>query len=220
MGHACRKFSTPVTGGNVSFYNQSTEGEAVYPTPTIGMVGIIEKPEHIMTLDFKQEGDLIYLLGESQNDIASSQYLAKYRNVNYSPAPFFDLDKEFELQQTTYKLITNNLIQSCHDTSEGGLFIALFESSMHRNLGFEITSDKNFRTDAYLFGEAQSRILVSVKPSEKQNFESFMSQSSTKFSLLGSVKGEGMLIDGSNIGTLAEYKNLYDNAIGKVIAGN
>jgi phosphoribosylformylglycinamidine synthase II len=220
MGHACRKFSTPVTGGNVSFYNQSTEGEAVYPTPTIGMVGIIEKPEHIMTLDFKQEGDLIYLLGESQNDIASSQYLAKYRNVNYSPAPFFDLDKEFELQQTTYKLITNNLIQSCHDTSEGGLFIALFESSMHRNLGFEITSDKNFRTDAYLFGEAQSRILVSVKPSEKQNFESFMSQSSTKFSLIGSVKGEGMLIDGSNIGTLAEYKNLYDNAIGKVIAGN
>jgi phosphoribosylformylglycinamidine synthase II len=220
MGHACRKFSTPVTGGNVSFYNQSTEGEAVYPTPTIGMVGIIEKPEHIMTLDFKQEGDLIYLLGESQNDIASSQYLAKYRNVNYSPAPFFDLDKEFELQQTTYKLITNNLIQSCHDTSEGGLFIALFESSMHRNLGFDITSDKNFRTDAYLFGEAQSRILVSVKPSEKQNFESFMSQSSTKFSLIGSVKGEGMLIDGSNIGTLAEYKNLYDNAIGKVIAGN
>jgi phosphoribosylformylglycinamidine synthase II len=220
MGHACRKFSTPVTGGNVSFYNQSTEGEAVYPTPTIGMVGIIEKPEHIMTLDFKQEGDLIYLLGESQNDIASSQYLAKYRNVNYSPAPFFDLDKEFELQQTTYKLITNNLIQSCHDTSEGGLFIALFESSMHRNLGFEISSDKNFRTDAYLFGEAQSRILVSVKPSEKQNFESFMSQSSTKFSLIGSVKGEGMLIDGSNIGTLAEYKNLYDNAIGKVIAGN
>jgi phosphoribosylformylglycinamidine synthase II len=220
MGHACRKFSTPVTGGNVSFYNQSTEGEAVYPTPTIGMVGIIEKPEHIMTLDFKQEGDLIYLLGESQNDIASSQYLAKYRNVNYSPAPFFDLDKEFELQQTTYKLITNQLIQSCHDTSEGGLFIALFESSMHRNLGFEISSDKNFRTDAYLFGEAQSRILVSVKQSEKQNFESFMSQSSTKFSLIGSVKGEGMLIDGSNIGTLAEYKNLYDNAIGKVIAGN
>jgi len=220
MGHACRKFNTPVTGGNVSFYNQSTDGVAVYPTPTIGMVGIIENPEHIMTLDFKLEGDLIYLLGENQNDIASSQYLAKYCNENFSPAPFFDLEKEFDLQQVTYKLITNKLIQSCHDTSEGGLFIALFESAMHRNLGFEVVSDKDIRTDAYWFGEAQSRIVVSVKSSEKQNFESFMNQSSSNFALIGTVKGTGMMLDSNSIGSVTEYKNLYDNAIGKVIAGN
>lgn len=220
MGRACRKFETPVTGGNVSFYNQSTDGEAVYPTPTIGMVGIIEKPEHIMTLDFKNEGDLIYLLGESQNDIASSQYLAKYRNVNNSPAPYFDLDKEYNLQQATYNLITNHQIQSCHDLSEGGLFIALFESAKHRGLGFEINTDKNFRTDAFLFGEAQSRILVSIKPENKTSFENELQKSGTTFLQLGTVKGSDMVIDGTLVGSLADYKNLYENAIGDVIEGN
>jgi phosphoribosylformylglycinamidine synthase len=220
MGRACRKFETPVTGGNVSFYNQSTDGEAVYPTPTIGMVGIIEKPEHIMTLDFKNEGDLIYLLGENHNDIASSQYLAKYRNVNNSPAPYFDLDKEYNLQQVTYNLITNNHLQSCHDLSEGGLFVALFESAKHRGLGFEITTDKNFRTDAFLFGEAQSRIVVSIKPENKANFENELQKSGTPFRNIGTVKGSDMVIDGTLAGSLKDYETLYDNAIGNVIEGN
>ena len=220
MGRACRKFETPVTGGNVSFYNQSTDGEAVYPTPTIGMVGIIEKPEHIMTLDFKNEGDLIYLLGENHNDIASSQYLAKYRKVNNSPAPYFDLDKEYNLQQATYNLITNHHIQSCHDLSEGGLFIALFESAKHRGLGFEITTDKNFRTDAFLFGEAQSRIVVSIKPENKANFENELQKSGTPFLNIGTVKGSDMVIDGTLVGSLKEYETLYDNAIGDIIEGN
>ncbi len=220
MGRACRKFETPVTGGNVSFYNQSTDGEAVYPTPTIGMVGIIEKPEHIMTLDFKNEGDLIYLLGENHNDIASSQYLAKYRNVNNSPAPYFDLDKEYNLQQVTYNLITNNHLQSCHDLSEGGLFVALFESAKHRGLGFEITTDKNFRTDAFLFGEAQSRIVVSIKPENKANFENELQKSGTPFLNIGTVKGSDMVIDGTLAGSLKEYETFYDNAIGNVIEGN
>ena len=118
MAKACRKFETPVTGGNVSFYNQSGDGTAVYPTPTIGMVGIIEKSEHIMTLDFKNEGDIIYLIGESKNDINSSQYLAKYLNINESPVPYFDLDKEYELQNHVLDLIKENLLQSCHDISE------------------------------------------------------------------------------------------------------
>lgn len=220
MGRACRKFETPVTGGNVSFYNQSTDGEAVYPTPTIGMVGIIEKPEHIMTLDFKNEGDLIYLLGENHNDIASSQYLAKYRNVNNSPAPYFDLDKEYNLQQVTYNLITNNHLQSCHDLSEGGLFIALFESAKHRGFGFEITTDKNFRTDAFLFGEAQSRIVVSIKPENKTSFENELQKSRTPFLHLGAVKGSDMVIDGTLVGSLKDYETLYDNAIGDIIEAN
>ncbi len=220
MGRACRKFKTPVTGGNVSFYNQSTEGEAVYPTPTIGMVGIIEKPEHIMTLDFKNEGDLIYLLGESKNDIASSQYLVKYRKVDYSPAPYFDLDKEYNLQKTTHNLITNNYLQSCHDLSEGGLFIALFESAKYRGLGFEITTDKNFRTDAFLFGEAQSRILVSIKSETKNAFEKELEKSGTPFLNLGIVKGSDMIIEGTFVGSLMEYENLYDNAIGDILDKN
>ena len=220
MGNACRKFNTPVTGGNVSFYNQSTDGEAVFPTPTIGMVGVIEKQEHIMTLDFKKEGDLIYLLGENKNDISSSQYLAKFKKIDHSPAPYFDLDKEYNLQQITYKLITEKQLQSCHDLSEGGLFVALLESAMCNDLGFDITTDASIRRDAMLFGEAQSRIIVTVSPDKKASFENAMNNSTTAFAFLGNVQGKSMKIDGIDFGTISEYRNLYDNAIGNILEGN
>ena len=146
--------------------------------------------------------------------------MAKYRNVNNSPAPYFDLDKEYNLQQATYKLIINNHLQSCHDLSEGGLFVALFESAKYRGLGFEITTDKNFRTDSFLFGEAQSRILVSIRPENKTNFENELQKSEISFLLLGVVKGKDMLVDGTMIGSLKEFEGLYDHAIGNVIEGN
>jgi choline dehydrogenase-like flavoprotein len=98
MGEACRKFDTPVTGGNVSFYNQNPDG-AVYPTPTIGMVGLIENVDDKMTMNFRNEGDIIFLIGKSSGDINSSEYLQKVKGVNYSPAPEFDLDTEFGMQQ-------------------------------------------------------------------------------------------------------------------------
>ena len=124
MGEACRKFDTPVTGGNVSFYNQNPDGP-VYPTPTIGMVGLLEDIADKMTLDFKEEGDVIYLLGKSTNDINSSEYLIKFADVEFSPAPYFDLDEEFALQQKVAELIKNKIIESAHDVSEGGLFVTL-----------------------------------------------------------------------------------------------
>ncbi|HEX8356049.1 MAG TPA: phosphoribosylformylglycinamidine synthase subunit PurL, partial [Segetibacter sp.] len=120
MGDACRKFDTPVTGGNVSFYNQNPDG-AVYPTPTIGMVGIIDDINLKMSLDFKQAGDVIYLIGASRNDIGSSEYLHKLHGVEHSPAPYFNLDEEYDLQQSIKQLIKNGLLQSVHDISEGGL---------------------------------------------------------------------------------------------------
>jgi len=98
MGDACRKFDTPVTGGNVSFYNQGPDGP-VYPTPTIGMVGLLDSIDDRMTLDFKEAGDIIFLLGESSADINSSEYLHKIRGIEYSPAPHFDIEEEFRLQQ-------------------------------------------------------------------------------------------------------------------------
>ena len=98
MGEACRKFDTPVTGGNVSFYNQNPDG-AVYPTPTIGMVGLLEDINDKMTMNFKNEDDIIFLIGKSNDDINSSEYLHKVQGVEYSPAPHFDLDEEFALQQ-------------------------------------------------------------------------------------------------------------------------
>src|SRR5205823_2078196 len=97
MSKACRKFQTPVTGGNVSFYNQSSDEGPVFPTPVIGMLGIIDNKSNMMSLGFKKAGDQIFLIGESVNDIASSEYLYSYHQVKNSPAPHFDLDTEFEV---------------------------------------------------------------------------------------------------------------------------
>lgn len=213
MAKACRKFQTPVTGGNVSFYNQSGDGTAVYPTPTIGMVGIIEKQGNIMSLDFKNEGDIIYLIGESKNDINSSQYLAKYLNISESPVPYFDLDTEYNLQNIILKLIKNKLLKSCHDISEGGLFVALFESSLNRNLGFEIVTNKNYRKDAFLFGEAQSRIVVTIKPDNINDFEKELKDAGIHFTSLGIVKGDNVVIDGKNLGLIKEFFELYNNSL-------
>jgi phosphoribosylformylglycinamidine synthase len=214
MGEACKKFDTPVTGGNVSFYNQNPDG-AVYPTPTIGMVGVLDSYEDKMTLGFKEEGDLIYLVGQSNNDINCSEYLHKICGVEYSPAPHFDLDEEFSVQQVILKLISQHLIQSAHDISEGGLFITLLESGFVSGLGFEAAqNDSSLRADAFWFGEAQSRVVVSVSPSKQDAFESTLAASGVKSALLGNVKGKDVVINGEPWGEVASWKLPYDDKIG------
>ena len=217
MREACLKLNTPVTGGNVSFYNQSTEGVAVYPTPTIGMVGILEKPEHQTGLAFKEEGDLIYLIGQSQNDISSSQYLAKYHKVAFSPAPWFDLDEEKKLQDAIYESIENGIVSSAHDVSEGGLFVTLMESAMNSQLGFRIQSDNAFRKDAWLFGEGQSRVVLTVNPSQREALETHFGTHGLNYQHIGEVKGSNALIDGEDFGSIEQFKSLYDNAIGNAL---
>ncbi|MBN8835324.1 MAG: phosphoribosylformylglycinamidine synthase II [Niastella sp. SCN 39-18] len=217
MGNACRKFNTPVTGGNVSFYNQSPDGP-VYPTPTIGMVGLLEDVNNKMTLDFKNEGDLIYLIGASQNDISSSEYLHKILGVEFSPCPYFDLQEEFELQQTTAVLIKNKLVQSAHDVSEGGLWVTIMESCFNRALGCNVTMQDGFRKDAFWFGEAQSRVVVSVSPALEKEFKTAMQKTTVAFSLLGNVIGENIIIAGENWGSVNEWKLKYDTAIEKELS--
>lgn len=217
MGKACLKFGTPVTGGNVSFYNQSTDGVAVYPTPTIGMVGIVEKPEHHMTLNFKNMGDAIYLIGENVNCISSSQYLSKYHQVEFSPAPHFNLDTEYNVQQGTYELITKQLINSCHDISEGGLFVTLFESGREKNLGCDIQINTSIRKDAYLFGEAQSRIIFTCSPENKKEIELILNNRQIPFAEIGIVKGSEITIDDESFGSISDLNQLYENAISDII---
>jgi phosphoribosylformylglycinamidine synthase subunit PurL len=210
MGEACRKFDTPVTGGNVSFYNQNPDGP-VYPTPTIGMVGLLENINEKMTLDFKEEGDVIYLLGKSTNDISSSQYLAKICNVEFSPAPYFELEEEFSLQQKITELINKKLIQSAHDISEGGLFVTLCESGFNRELGFTVETKDDLREDAYLFGEGQSRVVVSVKADLIGKFENAMKD--FPHERIGLVTSGEMLVNGDFWGTIDWWQEEYDSAI-------
>ena len=219
MKRGCEKFGTPVTGGNVSFYNQSADGGPVFPTPTIGMLGVMEKPDNLMTLDFKAPGDFIYLIGLSQNDIATSEYLYSYRGVKASPAPVFDLDEEAQVQNVVKDLIQNHLIQSAHDVSDGGLFVTLAESALPRNLGFSVKTDRRFRKDAFLFGESQSRVVVSVYPEHEAAFEKALLGHNVSFELLGTVTASGLVVDGEEILSTAEAKDGYDNGLERALLG-
>jgi phosphoribosylformylglycinamidine synthase len=215
MGEACRKFDTPVTGGNVSFYNQGPEGP-VFPTPTIGMVGLVDDLSNKMTLDFKAEGDEIFLIGSSKNDISSSQYLSKICGIELSPAAYFDLEEEYSLQQTISSLISLGMIQSAHDVSEGGLFTTLLESAFHRDLGFDVeTIEVTIRRDAWWFGEGQSRVVVSVNVKQVSGFKDAMENSAIPFFALGKVIKNAIVIDGEDWGPVDKWKELYDTAIEK-----
>jgi len=210
MGEACRKFDTPVTGGNVSFYNQNPDGP-VYPTPTIGMVGLLEDVANKMTLDFKEEGDVIYVLGVSNNDINSSQYLCKIVGVEYSPAPHFELEEEFLLQQKLASLIAQKIVLSAHDVSEGGLFVTLCEAGFNHELGFSILTKAGIRKDAFLFGEGQSRVVVTVALEDVKEFESLLGD--IAFEKIGVVSSGEMVIDGDFWGTIDWWQEKYDTAI-------
>lgn len=214
MGEACKKFDTPVTGGNVSFYNQHPEG-AVYPTPTIGMVGVLDSLENKMTLDFKTAGDLIYLVGRSTNDINSSEYLHKLCGIEHSPAPYFDLEEEWAMQQQVALLIRNKLINAAHDVSEGGLFVSLIESAFVSGLGCVVQqTDAAIRPDAFWFGESQGRVVVTVPAVLKSAFEHAFDQVDVPFSLIGAVDGTAVSVNGENWGSVLDWKTAYDEKIG------
>ena len=217
MGEACLKLDTPVTGGNVSFYNQSEDGP-VYPTPTIGMVGVMDSLSQKMSLGFKHAGDTIYLLGVNTNDFNCSEYLHHLCGVTHSPAPHFELEDEYTLQQTVLRVIGEKLIRSAHDISEGGLFACLLESSMAGGLGFNINTPAGIRKDAALFGEGQSRVVVSVNPDLHALFEAELK--GLPFIKLGHVTaGKEINIDSENWGYISDWQKAYDTSLERMLAG-
>lgn len=220
MGIACRKFNTPVTGGNVSFYNQASMNgkvEAVFPSPVIGMIGTIEKDKQ-MTLDFKRGGATVYLLGDIVDDIACSEYLYSYRGIKLSSVPHFDIDKEANMQKALSDLINQGLIESAHDVSEGGVFIAMLESAMCRNYGFDLYTSGEVRLDSFLFGESQGRVVVTVKEGKDDDFIDLLRLSGVACCAIGCVREDGeIFVDEESFGKVSSYKSVYDNTIGDVL---
>ena len=220
MSAACLKFNTPVTGGNVSFYNQSVINGVevpVFPTPTIGMIGILEDKNKLMSLDFKDKGDLIFLIGKYEEDISSSEYLANYHNVKASPAPYFDLDEEYKTHNVVKELIQADRINAAHDVADGGLYVSLVEMSFPRSLGFDIVTDSEIREDAFLFGEGQGRIVVTVSEDQEDLFLEHMVNSKVNFTLLGHVTKGKLVVDDEHFGFVNEAKEIYNNALGNML---
>ncbi len=196
MGEACRVFGTPVTGGNVSFYNESPD-HAVYPTPMIGMLGLIDDVSRICTTGFRQEGDAVLLLGSNREDIGGSDYLALCHGIVAGDAPSMDLDEEHRLHQALVALIRSGFVASAHDVSDGGLAVTLAESCITSpdRLGARIRLQDEMRRDALLFGEAQSRVVVSCRPQHAEVLQQLASTFGIPATIIGEVTGTRLVID-------------------------
>lgn len=220
MGAACRALHTPVTGGNVSFYNQTVldnKTEPVFPTPTIGMVGLMEHTDLHTTIDFKKATDDIILIGEVVDDLGSSEYLRVIHGINYSPAPYFNADKEILLQQTIMDIIRNFKISSCHDVSEGGLFQCLLESAYPGDTGFAIQFQDGYRQDAWLFGESQSRVIISADRTTTIAINEYCSAKNIPALIIGEVTEGNIQVGEQSFGNISLYKNIFYNRLSELI---
>ncbi|NQV52317.1 MAG: phosphoribosylformylglycinamidine synthase subunit PurL [Flavobacteriales bacterium] len=219
MSTACKKFNTPVTGGNVSFYNQSTiEGKTVpvLPTPTIGMIGIVESKEHITPLSIGEEGQQLILLGKHNDDMSSSQYLIHWHKQELSRTPSFDLDYEHKLQEVLYGLITKGSIKAAHDVSDGGLFTTLLEMSLPLGIGVDVEVSGG-RLDGLLFGEAQSRVVIAVDASDASRVLEQAHSAGMDAELLGSARGKDIVINGSSFGSVSSLGEIFNGALHKMM---
>lgn len=210
-----REYKIPVLNIKTNFDNYTTAGSEeknIFPTPTIGMLGILENKNRL-NLNFKNKGDMIFLLGETKNSISSSLYLKSYHKIKNSPPPNFSLKIANKLQNLVAKLAETKLINSAHDVSNGGLIITLIEAAIEKNLGFDITTDAENRDDAFLFGEAQNRIIVTVNAKNEIDFVDFMIEQKFPFLTLGHVTKGDLRIDDVSWGDISEAKDIFENSL-------
>lgn len=193
ISEACRALETPVISGNVSFYNE-TETDAVYPTPIIGMVGLVEDVNHITTQAFKDEGDVIVLLGVNREEMGASEYLKVVHCIERGRVPRIDLELEKKVQQCCLEAIRKGIVKSAHDCSEGGLAVALAECCISGNTGARVELKEGFRKDALLFGETQSRILVTLREEKLPVLLDIANRVGISCQQIGRVEGERLEI--------------------------
>jgi len=230
MGDACRAFGTPVTGGNVSFYNENPEG-AVFPTPTIGMLGVVEDVEaHATTFPFKSSGDVVMELrprGESHKGIEASEYLAHIHGITAGDAPSFDLEEELAVQKACLSMIRAGLVRSAHDISDGGLAVCLAEMSLASDgLGADIDleSSSEERLDSILFSEAQSRIVLSIDESHVASARGIAEENQVELNRMGVVVDERLSIrvNGESVLSMSgsSMHQIYESAIPDMMANS
>lgn len=217
MAEACRELNTPVIGGNVSLYNENTTG-SIYPTPVVGMVGLVEDTDHITTQGFKQEGDAILLLGETKAELGGSEFQYAVHGVTEGRPPALDLDTEKKLLNAVLTSIRSGLVRSAHDLSEGGLAVALAESCISGGIGANIElSAGGLRPDVALFSESQSRIVLTAAPERAEELKAAIAASGVPVEIIGTVGGDRLRVNLDGVSALdeavAELKHVWEDAI-------
>jgi phosphoribosylformylglycinamidine synthase II len=216
ISEACRELNAPVIGGNVSLYNENAKG-AIYPTPVIGMVGLIHDVDHITTQGFKKEGDVIILLGETKAELGGSEFQYVIQGVTEGRPPELDIKKEKQVQDTVLEAIQKGFVASAHDLAEGGVAAALAESCISGGLGAEVNFNTDLRADFALFSESQSRILLSASPEKAEAVQKLAAGKGVPYQVLGTVGGDklNIAVNGSNVITskVEHLKKIWKEAI-------
>jgi phosphoribosylformylglycinamidine synthase II len=218
MGEACRTFETPVTGGNVSFYNEDPQ-RVVYPTPVVGMIGLVEDLKHITTMWFKEEGDWVVLLGENREELGASEYLKVVHGLVKGETPRLDLENEKRVQAACLEMIRTGKVRSAHDCAEGGMAIALAECCITSSdrLGARVKLEDKLRPEALLFGESQSRIIITLKPESRALLDKIARKHQILFSKIGEVEGHSLNIEGMIDLPVSKLAEAYECAIERIM---
>ncbi|OMD21726.1 phosphoribosylformylglycinamidine synthase II [Paenibacillus odorifer] len=217
MAEACRVLDTPVIGGNVSLYNENTTG-SIYPTPVVGMVGLVADTDHITTQGFKQEGDSILLLGVTKAELGGSEFQYAVHGVTEGRPPALDLATEKKLLNAVLTSIRGGLVRSAHDLSEGGLAVALAESCISGGIGANVELSANgLRSDVVLFSESQSRIVLTAAPERAEELKAAIAASGVPVEIIGTVGGDRLRVNLDGVSALdeavAELKFVWEDAI-------
>jgi len=218
LADGCKTMGIPVISGNVSFYNESA-GAAIYPTPVVGLVGLLDDATKTCTLDFKDAGDVIILIGETADELGGSEYLSTIHNTVAGEIPQLDLELEYDVHGVVRALIGKGLIKSAHDCSDGGIAVALAESAIAGGLGCTVVLDDGLAPHASLFSETQSRIIVTCDSDSSDDVLVVLQEASVPYSVIGEVGGERMLIDGAIDLRLADCAYAYNNALKNMLEG-
>ncbi|MHB8966371.1 MAG: phosphoribosylformylglycinamidine synthase subunit PurL [Coriobacteriia bacterium] len=218
LSDACKAFGVPVISGNVSFYNESF-GSPIYPTPTVGLVGLIDDVSKHCTMSFKNEGDVVVLIGETGADLGGSEYLKFIHDVVAGRPPALDLDLEQAVQQTVIEAIAAGILSSAHDCSEGGIAITLAESCIAGGIGADIHLDTELPPAIELFSETQSRIVVSVPEDRTEALVELCLAHEVPYSVIGTVGGDGLEIEGMVSLSLDELRNAWEPTLERLVHG-
>ena len=216
IAEACRFLDIPVVSGNVSFHNENPSGP-IYPTPVVGMVGVVDDVKNVTSADFKNEGDVILLIGENKEELGGSQYLNIIHDLRKGAAPELDLEREKNVQCAVHEMIEQGLVASAHDCAEGGLAVTVAESCILGGRGAQVNLRDKIRPDALLFGETQSRIIVSAPPENRQRIEDLCKAHSVPCTLAGTVQGDALVINDAICINVSDLTKLYMQAIPKAV---
>lgn len=218
MGDACRAFDTPVTGGNVSFHNES-QSHAVFPTPTIGMLGLIDDVNLVVGSAFPAADLHIHMLGWQREELGGSEYMKVVKGKLAGDSPFIDLDEEVRLQKLTLGLIRDGLATCAHDCAEGGLLVALAEMSMGSGVGARVAIKFEHHA-GHLFGEAQSRIVIAADKKSHAEILARCEDASVPLTTLGTTGGSRYVVDGLVDCTIDSLRDAYEGALPGIMASS